>query len=276
MELEYKAYRERRSHRIKIATIFLICWIIYIALGVWIYYIHTKVFGIFFIIGLLGFFVSLAQVGSRYWISDPNEKTIFKDLYRSSELIELCSENNYEESKLYRGKAVAHVKDAIWEIDDMCKTENINSILFEEEFASRLERLANNLKHRILPRIVEGKDLTETISVLHGLTKFFGEIGHPMSLDELDSINENLETYGEMPFTEREIKPMFKKALISKPSQLAVSIFLGYFSVTAIFWVFSQLLTIDFVEFMRSNLVGVVSVGAVLSGIIAGIFVLKK
>lgn len=275
MELEYKAYRERRAQRIKIASIFAICWIPYGLLGIWAYF-NTEVFGFLVLIGIFGFLLSHSYINSHYWISEPSEKIIFMNLYRSSELIGLCAEKNDEESKLYLGKAVKHVKNVISELDKMCAAENINSILFDKEFVSRLEKLADNLQHRILPRIVKSKDLPRIISVLHGLAKFFGEIQKPMSLNELDSINENLETYKEMPFRERAIKPIFKKALVSRPSQLIFSVFLGYLTITVVVWIFSQFLTMDFVEIMQSNIIGVVTGGAVLTGAIASLFRLKK
>lgn len=228
---------------------------------------------------MVGFLFSGAYTEAHYWISEPSEKNIFVNLYRGSELIGLCSEKDEEESKLYLGKAVKHLKNVVSELDEMCGMESrskVNSILFDKEFVGRLERLADNLQHRILPRMLKSKDLSRIISVLHGLAKFFGEIQKPMSLNELDSINANLETYKEMPFRERAIKSMLKKALVSRPSQYIFSVILGYLSIIMVIWIFSQFLTIDFIEFMRSNLLGVVSGGAVLSGIIASLFILKK
>lgn len=275
METEYKAYQERRKRRIKIGAIFTVCWVVYSVLAVWFYY-GTGIFGLFVLIGFLGFMMSARYVESHYWISEPSEKKIFMNLYRSLEFIGLCSEDNEEENKLYLGKAVKHVKNGISELGKMCILEKANSKLFDKEFASRLKRLRGNLKDRILSRIMKSEDLPRIISVLHELAEFFGEIEKSVNLNELDLINEKVETYKKMPFRERAIKPMFKKALVSKPSQFIFSIFLGYFSITIITWVFSQFLTIDFAEFMRSNLIGVISGGAVLSGIIASLFILKK
>lgn len=242
---------------------------------VWFFY-NTELFGLFFLIGFSVFVITQNYVSSHYWISEFSEKKIFVNLYRSLEFIDLCFKDNGKESKLYRGKTLKHVRKALAELNKMSSREYANSIFFNKQFASRLKRLSDNVQDRILSRIVKSKDLTRTTSVLRGLAKLFGEIQKPMSMSRLDSINENLETFEEMPFKERAVKPMFTKAIVSRPAQLIFSIFLGYFSITVIIWLFSQFLSIDFAEFMRSNLVVVISGGAVLSGIIASLFILKK
>lgn len=239
-------------------------------------YYGEDFFGFFVFIGFLGFFFSHRYVSSHQWIHEPSEKKIFVNLYRSLGLVELYSEKKGKESRLYRDKAIKHVKKSITELYKMCRREETISILFNNEYASRLKRLAKNLQNRMLSRIVNGKDLVRIISTLRGLTKFFGEIQRPMRLDELDSINENLETFEEMPYKERVIRTMFKRALVSKPSQFIFSIVFGYIAISIIIWIFCQFLTLNFVEFMQSNLVSVISGGALISGVIASIFVLKK
>lgn len=275
MEVEYKAYKERRSYRIKIIIIYIVCWIPYFLLVSWIYFYVNWLFGLLVGIGFIGFIGTAMYVEYHFWISEPNETMIFVNLYKALGLLELYSEEK-ESSKMLLRKATKHVKEAIKKMYPLWHPEKMNSILFDKEFREPLENLSKNLKNRILPRIIQGKEIHKMQSTLRGLVKVFGEIVRPISLNQIVSLNENLESFEEVSIREKTIKSAIKTAMISKPMKLLFSIFLGYFSIVAITFFFCQSLQMDFVNFLRNNLTVVISSGAVISGIIVTVLVFKR
>lgn len=123
----------------------------------------------------------------RFWILEPSETMIFVNLYKALGLLELYSEEK-ESSKLLLGKSVRNIKKAIKEIHPLWHPEKINSLLFDKEFSEPLENLSKNLENRILPRIIQGKEIHKIQSTLRELAKVFGEIQQPISLNQIVSL----------------------------------------------------------------------------------------
>lgn len=275
MEVEYKAYKGRRTERIKIVIFFFVFWVLYSIVAGLFYYSNLPLVGdILIALAYLGFIPSIIFF-SRYWVSEPRETMIFVNLYKALGFLQLYSEKK-EVSKIYLGKAAKHVKKAITRLNRLCASEEINSILFDNEFCEPLETLSENLKNRILPRIVQGKKIHEMQSMLKGLATVFGEIVRSISLNEIVSLNKILENFEEVSIREKAIKSAFKAVMMSKPMALLSSIFLGYFSVIAIIFLFCQILQMDLISFMRDNLAVVISGGAVISGMYTAVLVFKR
>jgi len=275
LESKFKAYKERRAHRIKIASIFATPWILYCLLIVWINFLNEGLATILTVIGLFAFIFSAVFVDLRFWISESSETMIFVNLYRAIDFLELCSEEK-ETSRLYLGKAAKHVKNVITELDELTSPEKvkINSVLFDKEYAEPLESLSENLESRILPRIIESKNMLKMCSMLRGMAKIFGEIQKPIDMNDINSLNENLKSLKEISL---KVKPtIFKTAIKSKPMILVVSAFLGFFSITIIAFFYCQLLTMDFFDFMRNNLQYILTGGAAFTALFSGVLIIKK
>ena len=275
IETKYKAYRERRVYRIKTATIFIICWILYGLVGFWVQLNMQWFFSLFVVISCLGFLGSLILVGTYKWIYESVETIIFVNLYKALNYLQLFSEKE-EESQLYLGKAAKHLKNAISELATLSTPEKVRSVLFDKEFSDRLETLIENLQKRVLPRISQGSDIERMRSVLRGLAQFFGETAVPISLSGIDSINENLQRLEEIPFEEISVQVTLKSMVLSTPGRIVLSFFVGFVSVYSIIFVHCQLFDVEFVDLVRGNLVNIISVATVVSGIIAGALILKK
>lgn len=212
---------------------------------------------------------------SNYWIVEKYETKIFVNLYKALEALQLYSEKK-KVSKMYLSRATKRVKKAINALDRLCeRARAINSVLSDKELCEPLEKLAENLKKQILPRFIQGKEIYRMQSTLRGLAKTFGEVT-PIDLDQVASLNENLERYEEIIIREKTIKSIFRKVLISKPVALLSSILLGYFSVITVIFLFCQMLEMNLLSFMRDNLAVVISGGAVISGMYTAVFILKR
>ena len=275
IETTYRAYQERRAYRIKNATIFLACWILYALFGIWVNLNIQWLMGLFVTIGFLGFVASLILVGTYKWIYEPVETTIFVNLYKTLNSLQLFS-GKEKQSQLYLRKAAKHLNNAISELATLSNPEGVRSVLFDKEFGDRLENLIENLQKRVLPRISQGSDIEKMRSVLRGLAKFFGEIGAPISLSRIDSINESLQLLEEIPFEEISVQATLKSMVLSTPGRIMLSFFVGFIFVYSIIFAHCQLFDVNFTDLVRSNLVNIISVATVVSGIIAGALILKK
>lgn len=271
MEKIYRAFKERQAQRRKILVYSLVLLALWALIG---FYTNFEEYWLF--IGLIFFIIGFPYVMTRSWAQEMVETDIFVLMYESAELLELCTEKN-EGTKFYSRKAVGKVSDAIRNLGILhSKLEKTLSKLYRREFAEPLKQLKENLSTRILPRIAKQEDIVTMISVLRGLADLFGEVQKPLRLDDLVSKNKDLERFEPMEFEKPQTLQAFKNLVSSRPSKFLFSIFLGYILIICIVWIFSQFLNIDFIQFMKNNLVGVISGGAVFSGVIIGIIFLKK
>lgn len=276
MEKAYRAFKERKAYRWKAFGAFVALLIIEILLVAYITYNVRWFRGygvmIVFISFLFGFFYLI----SRSWAKEWFETDIFVDMYDGFKLLELCS-NEDEDSLFYSRKAAKKVRHTINKLSSWCnQIDQTLSKLAHEEYIEPLRSLRERLEKRILRRIAQHKDIESMIRVLQRLAGVFSEADRPISLDEINIVNKQLEHYEPIELEESPTRHAFAIIASSKAMKFLVSVFLGYFSITVIIWIFCQFLTFDFVEIMRSNLVGAVSGGAVLSGIIASFFIIKR
>jgi hypothetical protein len=270
METEVKAYQERKSRNKRIALKFFGFWTIYFIIVSFL----PGSFA-FIIFGFFGFYLSGIFVSSRYIISESIEERVFYRLYKTLDLLELYPKEK-ESLKFIKEEAAKHLKSVIFMLRRFYEGSHPSSTLYSKEFASLFRDLNEKLERRILPRIINYKDIERVKSAIKELAEFFGEIHNPMSSDKLRDISKGLEIFEEIVIEKKTVKSIMKSILSSKPAKLIGSLFLGYFSVVMIILIFCQATNIDFMGFMRGNLMGIVSAGAVISGIYAGILVLKR
>lgn len=276
MEIAYRAFKERKAHRWKAFGTLVTLLIIEIVVVAYVTYNAGWFYNYGFMIVMFSLLVGVLYLASRSWAHEWYETEIFVNMYEASKLLELCSKEN-EDPLFYSRKATKKVRYAIGRLRIWCnRTEASRSKLVKKEYAEPLRNLKENLETRILPRIAQHKDIESMIRVLRGLGKLFSETEKPVSLDDIISKNKDLERYDSIELEESPTRHFLATIMFSRPVKFLSSIFLGYLSITIVIWTLCHFLTVDFVEFMRSNLLGVVSGGAVLTGIIASFFIFKK
>lgn len=277
MEKTYRAFKERQAQRRKIFGYSVSLLSIYILLaGAYFYFNVRWLLDLWTYVGVFSFVAGFIYVMTRSWAQETAETKIFVNMYEASKLLELCSKKD-EDSMFYSRKASSKVSSSIRSLGNLCNALNkMLSTLFKREFAEALSQLKESLETRILPRVAQNRDTETMIHVLRGLAQLFGEVVKPITLQDIISKNKDLERFEPIESGKRTTREAFATMISSRPMKFLCSVFLGYFSIIVIAGIFSHFLTIDFVEFLQNNLVGVVSGGAVLSGIVASLLILKK
>jgi len=272
MKKVYRAFKGRQTQRRKVFICWLALLVFFILFGAIIYYYSPKwLFGAWFFVAFMVTLSSIFYMITRSWASETIERSVFADLYKASENLELCSKKD-RESQFYLAKAKNNVKGAINHLSYFYHREP-RSNLFKREFVKPLNQLRENLRTIILPRITQQKDIEKMVTVLRSLAETFSEALKPISLEDITIMNKRLEQLRIRGITVAiESKPAPKETFMRKIQESTIGrsigcLALGYGLVLFICGLYVLGTRQDFMAFARERPDIVILGGLLASGI---------
>jgi hypothetical protein len=106
-------------------------------------------------------------------------------------------------------------------------------------------------------------------SALSGFSKFFAGQWESLGIEQLDDVNQNLKNLGDPSKEITTFRSTLRDSLRSKPIILILSLLLG-FGVSSL--IIFGVLTVDAVQWIKSNVGAFIIAGTALSALIAEIF----
>ena len=231
MKSIYDGFKLRQAQRNKAFWIFLVFFIFSVFTGAILFFTIDWLYPIWVSIATLIFFIWFIYVQMQPWASEKIENKIFYNFYEANRFLGLCSEKDEKSSGFYSKKAYSQAKNATVSVRRLSSGLRNSSSILKIQLSKPLTRFHDNLKTRILPRIVQRRNVSQMQSVLQGLAQIFGEVQKPISLDAIISKNEDLERYDIIELDGVTIK--FRDILSKEPIRILIS-FASSFAVITI------------------------------------------
>lgn len=220
--------------------------------------------GYLIVIGVFGFPLGMIYVLSRSWAIEWYETDVFVEMYEAVKFLGQYSSED-EDSLFSLGKATDKVRDAIVTINNWGDSiERVRSKLAKKEFAEPLRNLEENLETQILPRIAQHKDVESMIRVLRRLAEVFSEADRPISLNEINIVNKQLENYEPIEIEETPAK--LRIILSKEPIKFTGSFLLSFLIITIAILFHCKLFQTDLLDVISSltNFLQILAVGIAL------------
>lgn len=274
IETKYSDFKERQSKR-RLAFYFFIFFLIasviitiYTFLEIrWFYYVWINIV-------VLGAVAGFLYVVTRSWFPEMVETAVFVNFYEAYNRIQACSTKD-ERTQLNLKMAYQKAKKATLILKKYAAKLTIesHSRLVKTEIAEPYQELAKNLETRILPRIIQRKNMPEIEGILCALAFSFSEVHKVIHANDIISRNKELKKYE--PIKMEEPISKFRIILSKDSARIFFSFVFSFFGLIGILWVHSVWTNTNLIEaFKDSSYFLQFAIGVIAGGL--GIYALIR
>jgi hypothetical protein len=252
LDSKLAAYNQRQIDLRNTKIVIVIIFVIYGIITGLFYYFFPYIGNILIGLGYIGVIITFLW----YTIHIPVESfeiKICSNLSKALDLLRLSMKEKPKPAEHHRKKAASHVREALRKIERLTFRIEISEII-EKSMHSRLSVLKTNIQKFMLPKIILGEDLMRMELTLNVLADFFGGEWESLGIEHLDIINQNLESSGAPSKEIRPFKSTLKEFSKSRPATIGLSLIIGFGLTVAIAMGGCIWLSLNLVEWARSNL----------------------
>ena len=230
IEEKYSAFKARQVKRTRSFQILIFFVIVSIIFGIYLFFEIKWFYYIWMNIAVFGVLSWFFYVITRSWFPEMVETEIFVKFYEAYKYLKLKDD---ERSQFYSKKAYENAETGTLILKKFVSkiSNESRSRLLKTEIGKPLTKLVKNLETRILPRIVQRKDVPKMQEVLFGLTQLFSEAYSSLHLNDIIAHNKDFEKLD--PIEVEKGISRFRNLLSKEPIKLLLS-FAFSFLITAV------------------------------------------
>lgn len=271
MRSKLEAYNDRQKNRFYTKVKIVTSWFIYGISGWVATYLIPNItnilIGIGYLFGLTSFFWYVF-----YFPTESYEIDICSHFSKASNFLGLSMPEKGKAAERHRKKSANEVEKALEYIRRLID-KTAKSEIMEKSMHGRLFTLKTNIEKFVLPRIILGEDLVRMQSILNGLQKFFEDQWESLGIEHLDETNKNLADLGAPSKEIRTYMSTLRELIKRKPAIIGLSLFIGFAISTAMIGGICGAVSVNFAEWVKSNINYFMIAGIAMSALISEVLV---
>jgi len=274
IETKYSDFKERQSKRKKAGYLLFVYLAVMLSIGIYLFFQSVIFYYVWMMIAAGGLLFWFLIAVTRSWFPEMVETKIFVKLYEASNRAQLClTKDGTSQSNLELAHKKAKDATLILKRYSVKLSSESSSRLVKNEVAEPYKELAKNLETRILPRIVQRKNLPEIQGILCALAFSFSEVYAVLHVSDIISRNKELNKYE--PINVEEPISTFRIILAKDSVRIFLSFFISFLGLITILWIHSVLANTNLLEeFNDSSYFLQFAIGVIAGGL--GIYALLR
>lgn len=276
IEKKYSDFKERQSKRNKAGYLLFVYLPVMLSIGIYLFFQSVIFYYVWITIAAFGLLLWFFIVVTRSWFPETVETKVFVNLFEAYNRLQLCLTKD-ERSQLNLELAHKKVKNAtlILKRYAIKLDSESSSNLIKNEIAEPYRELAKNLETRILPRIIQRKNLSEMQEILCALAFSFSEVNTTLHVSDIVSRNKELKKYE--PIEVEEPVSKFRIILSKDSARISLSFAISFFGLGALLWIHSIWANTNLIEaFKDSSYFLQFAIGIIAGGLAIYAIIRKK